>query len=173
MKTTPPGTQDPNEVGPSVDAEDEPNTHYICHYRHCLALLQCNPPQETCFFGECPNCPGAEKVKDILTAAFDRKGLDEVEFKQWISTDRSTLETHKLSANDFITSFCDKLQFLLRHDFIAKTQIKYYQQLKERLGVGEFLVVMDFAENYSFIVQDASQSFHWNNAQATLPSIHS
>ena len=53
------------------------------------------------FFGECPNCSGTEKV----TAAFDRKGVDEVEFKQWTLTDRSTFETQKLSADDFITSF--------------------------------------------------------------------
>lgn len=168
MKTMSPDMRDPNEAGPSVNAEDEPDTDYICHYRHCLALLQCNPPQEKCFFEECPNCPGVQKLKEILIAVFDRKAVDEVEFKQWTKTDRSTLQTQKLSADDFITSFCDKLQFLLRHDFIAKIQLKYYQQLKERLGVGEFLVVMDFAENYSFIVQDASQSFHWNNAQATL-----
>ena len=30
------------------------------------------------------------------------------------------------------------------------------------------LVIGDFAENYSFIIQDAAQSFHWNNLQATL-----
>lgn len=30
---------------------------------------------------------------------------------------------------------------------------------------------MDFAENYSFLVQDASQAFHWNNSQATLHPI--
>ena len=29
---------------------------------------------------------------------------------------------------------------------------------------------MDFAENYSFFVQDAIQGFHWNNSQATLHS---
>jgi hypothetical protein len=26
----------------------------------------------------------------------------------------------------------------------------------------------DFDENYSFILQDESQGFHWNNAQATI-----
>jgi hypothetical protein len=27
---------------------------------------------------------------------------------------------------------------------------------------------MDFAENYSFVVQDEVQSFHWNNTMVTL-----
>ena len=28
--------------------------------------------------------------------------------------------------------------------------------------------VADFSENYSFVLQDAAQGFHWNNAQATM-----
>ena len=30
------------------------------------------------------------------------------------------------------------------------------------------MIMFDFAENYSFMVQDEVQGFHWNNAQATL-----
>ena len=26
----------------------------------------------------------------------------------------------------------------------------------------------DFSENYSFVLQDAAKSFHWNNSQATI-----
>lgn len=33
---------------------------------------------------------------------------------------------------------------------------------------GEVVVQCDFAENYTFVVQDAAQAFHWNNDQATL-----
>ena len=33
---------------------------------------------------------------------------------------------------------------------------------------GEFLVIADFSENYSFVLQDAAQGFHWNNSQATI-----
>ena len=29
-------------------------------------------------------------------------------------------------------------------------------------------VTADFSENYSFVLQDAAQGFHWNNSQATL-----
>ena len=29
-------------------------------------------------------------------------------------------------------------------------------------------MLLDFAENYSFLVQDAVQGYHWNNSQATL-----
>ena len=35
------------------------------------------------------------------------------------------------------------------------------------LKVGEILVNADFSENYSFVLQDASQGFHWNKATVT------
>ena len=48
----------------------------------------------------------------------------------------------------------------------------YLTQRKESLSLqpGEIVVVGDFSENYSFVLQDAAQGFHWNNAQATLHS---
>ncbi len=53
-------------------------------------------------------------------------------------------------------------------NFIAKQQSAYCTEREESLGKGEVLVIEDFAENYSFILQDAAQGFHWNTAQATL-----
>ena len=149
-------------------AELPPNdelTTQLQHYRHCLAalLLQCNPPHE-----QCNECPGTETFAAILHRSFDARGADEVVFKQWTSTDRSSLETNILQVDEFVSCFCDKLQKLQRHDFVARMQSKFLQETKNALAEGEFLVVGDFAENYAFVVQDASQSFHWNNAQATL-----
>ena len=94
--------------------------------------------------------------------------IDEVEFCQWISTDRSTLETSKLSADEFIQIFHEKLQALLAHDFVAKIEMAFLRNKKEELINGEFLIIGDFAENYAFIVQDGAQSFRWNNSQATV-----
>ena len=40
------------------------------------------------------------------------------------------------------------------------------------LGEKEVLVVDDFAENFTFVMQDEVQSYHWNNAQGTIhPSV--
>ena len=140
----------------------------LLHYRHCLAAMQCNPPREACFLDECSECPGSDPLKERLLHDFDSKGIDEVEFKQWTSTDRSNLETVILSVDEFVALFSEKLNKLQRHDCIARRQAQFLQDTKNTLAASEFLVIGDFAENYAFVVQDASQSFHWNNAQATL-----
>ena len=58
----------------------------------------------------------------------------------------------------------------LPHHFIYKHQEQYIMAEKENLLVNKCIVILDFAENYTFIVQDTIQSFNWNNAQATLQS---
>lgn len=86
----------------------------------------------------------------------------------WISKPRTSLTTVLQNATEFIDEFCEKMESLLSHAFIAKKQSTYVHNLKESLKQGEFLVVCDFAENYAFVVQEAAPGFHWNNNQATV-----
>lgn len=137
-------------------------------YRNCLAEIQCNPPRIQCYLGRCEECPGVEKLQSRLEQHFDDKMTDRIEFKQWTTTDRATLETKVLSVDEFLALFLDNLPVVLLHDFTAKQQSIFLQKTKSMLKPGEFAVVGDFAENYSFVLQDAAQSFHWNNLQATI-----
>ena len=137
-------------------------------YHDCLSETQCNPASVQCFSGECTECPGVEKLHEKIEKYFDEQTIDRIEYKQWTTTDRANLETKVQSADEFLHSFTSSIPKVLQHDFIAKQQARFLQETKRTLKLGEFLVVGDFAENYSFIVQDAAQSFHWNNLQATL-----
>lgn len=137
-------------------------------YRNCLAEIQCNPSRVQCFLGRCNECPGIESVRSRIELYFDERMTDRIEFKKWTTTDRATLETKIQSVDEFLGEFLGVLPTVLLHDFIAKQQSQFLQSTKSQLEPGEFLVVGDFAENYSFVLQDAAQSFHWNNLQATL-----
>ena len=53
------------------------------------------------------------------------------------------------------------------HHFIYKQQESFLKN-KETLSDKECIIIFDFAENYTFMVQDAIQSFHWNNTQAMM-----
>ena len=72
------------------------------------------------------------------------------------------------SADEFVEFFCEKLQLLFPHSFLATQQVSFYKECKSTLKPGELLVQADFSENYAFIVQDAAQGFHRNNSQATI-----
>ena len=137
-------------------------------YHHCLAKTMCNPPHPRCYLGECDACPGIEALKEELLTHFDETDAEQIIYKQWVSTDRSTLETFCSPFQDFVDTFCEKVELLRPHSFIATQQASFYTAHKATLKRGEFLVTADFSENYSFVLQDAAQGFHWNNSQATL-----
>lgn len=60
------------------------------------------------------------------------------------------------------------LSVLRKHDFIAKQQSKYLRSVKETLQLGEYVVIMDFSENYKFITQNEVQAAYYYTHQATL-----
>ena len=45
--------------------------------------------------------------------------------------------------------------------------MNFLKETKTNFKFGECVIVLEFAENYPFLVQDAAQGFHWNNSQAT------
>ena len=94
--------------------------------------------------------------------------IDCITYKQWTAVDRSSCETLSHNSVDFAESLCEKLEALCSHSFIASQQSKFFEERKSSLKSGEIIVCADFSENYAFIIQDAAQGFHWNNAQATI-----
>ena len=159
-------------------------------YKSLLANISCNPALPGCHLGECQLCGGIEQTTScsycieeansnecpfcgkvvkmkMALEVFEELGVDEVTYKAWLSVDRTTLEMLTKTTEDFVYALMENLLKLRRHDFIAKQQASFLADTKSNLKY-EVVVLGDFAENYSFIVQDAVQGFHWNNDQATI-----
>lgn len=138
-------------------------------YKILIEKTVCSLESKDCMLHRCEECPGEEGLKQFLANIFeDCDPEDVIEFKQWVHTDRDTLDTKQLTTEDFIEELTKKISNLSSHHYIAKHQSQHLKSTKENLKPGEFVVLMDFAENYSFVVQDAVQGFHWENSQATL-----
>lgn len=65
----------------------------------------------------------------------------------------------------------DKISNLIPHSFISTQQSEFFKTTKNNLQADEFLIISDFAENYTFVVQDEIQAFHWANQQCTIHPI--
>jgi hypothetical protein len=152
------------ELGQLTANDDTP----IKNVRHCVAFMECNPASQKCCLRQCEQCGDPSDLKNKLLDIFTNNFIDTIKIKKWTSTDRSNLESVELNVDDYIDQFCNQLKDYQIHDFKTKMQATYYRETKMSLKDGEVLVVCDFAENYSFILQDEVQSFHWNNEMATL-----
>lgn len=81
---------------------------------------------------------------------------------------RGDLSNCTQSNKDFLTDLSKELPQLLEHDYIAKSQAEFLDQTKENVQEGEFVVCLDFAENFSFVIQDSVQANYWSKKQVTL-----
>ena len=96
-------------------------------YRDCLAEVQCNPPSVQRFLGCCDQCPASDNLHTKLEAHFEEQMIDRIEYKQWTTTDRSTLETKVQSV---------AIPKVLLHDFIANNNRDFCRRERKRLHQG-------------------------------------
>ena len=68
----------------------------------------------------------------------------------------------EMSVEEFI-EVCRQIELICEHHFIAKSQANFLKELKSDLKENEVLLPLVFAENYSFVVHNAVQEYHWNN----------
>lgn len=138
------------------------------NYKQCIAKMLCNPSSIDCNMGHCEYCPGVTDIRKILQVSFDENLIEQVQFRQWVSVDRCTLDILQKTSEEFIDLFCSQMSSLVQHDFIAKQQRAFLNYTKENLNDSEFVVVCDFSENYSIVLQDEAQSYHWTSQQVTI-----
>jgi len=138
-------------------------------YHSLIDMIVCNRVSKICMIHRCTHCPGTYSVRQFL---YDHSLCDkecnegdeqmEIDFKQWTKVDRADLMSMKLPVYDFIELLIEKLSNITVHSFIARAQSDYLKMLKETLGPSEVIMLGDFAENYSFVIEDEVQGYHWN-----------
>ena len=74
----------------------------------------------------------------------------------------------EMSVEEFIGEVCRQIELIREHHFTWKSQANFLKELNPDLKENEVLILLNFVENYSFVVYDAVQCYHWNNSQATL-----
>ena len=127
----------------------------------------------------CESCPGVNAMKKFIQGKLMKADNDgqvddyidvEMTFQKWTTNDRTELISWTLPLDEFIEQLFEQLDEITSHSFIARSQSQYLNKLKENLKCDEVIILEDFAENVSFIVQDEIQGYQWNNQQCSLHS---
>ncbi|GBL94028.1 hypothetical protein AVEN_251751-1 [Araneus ventricosus] len=56
----------------------------------------------------------------------------------------------------------------MHSSLLHKAQNKYFSKTKDELIEGAAIILVNFSENYTCIMQDAIQSVHWKKEQVTI-----
>ncbi|KAE8741809.1 hypothetical protein FOCC_FOCC012671 [Frankliniella occidentalis] len=149
---------------------EESGGEHLKTYKECPKLIRCETPNEECVFGSCPNSPGLDSMREILEVYLNAEMMEDVTHSAWIKSadNRCKLETVVKENSEFIDELLKGLKDLIHHDFLADKQRKYLQETMTNLKEGEAVVLMDFAENYSMLINQEVPGYHWTNDEATI-----
>lgn len=118
---------------------------------------------------QCDRCPGKEALKEHLDNILDQSDTDDkIEYRQRSHGGQCKLQTLVNTAEEFLELLLDKSYAATVHHYTAKAQAESLRLLKESLDPESAVILLNFAENYSFVCQDAVQSFRWDTQQASL-----
>ena len=142
-------------------------------YYDLMDFAVCDTDSKDCMLGKCSKCPGEGGVMSFLEVIEDEYEVDmnmgdSISYKQWVSTDRCTLLDHIEQRDVFMLHLSQCIVRLTRHHVVSKSQSRTFSDMKKNVGEREAVVVADFSENYSFVIQDAIQGWHWDASQATV-----
>lgn len=116
--------------------------------------------------GLCKSCPGTPTPLETLTDS--REELpDSIEFKHCITKDKAEMITVAKRQEEYFESLVEKLEILKRHHCISQIQDESFTETKKAL-LKLNGVLDDLAENFTYVVQDEIQGYHWVNDQSTM-----
>lgn len=138
-------------------------------YKDLIKFLVCDPENSNCMLRHCDKCPSNTSLIEFLEEKFDDFDPDdEIEYSQWVTTDRAELVKHSTTVADYVNVLVSKLQALIPHSFIARSQARALKSMKEHLTPEAAILLMDFSENYAFVIQNEIQSYHWARGGCTV-----
>ena len=80
--------------------------HHLINYHQCIDAVTCNEASSSCYLGDCSSCSNLmEDFILYLTEIFDKNSIDDLIYKQWLSTDRTTLQTVLRNSEEFTEYF--------------------------------------------------------------------
>ena len=89
---------------------------------------------------------------------------DDVEYYEWAKVDGKVKKVIQLvDVEQAIELFNEKVKILKAHIFVKKTKNTQYNRLKENLKTNEFIIHVDYSENYKNKEQDEIQSAYFGH----------
>ena len=149
------------------DEEDDSNIEMLQNididYKQLMQIIVCDINSMECMVHRCEKCPSFGNLQKYLEEKFSSFEFDDdITYSQWDSTDRTELRNYTSSVDDFIELLVYQVDSLTTHSYVAKSQARYLKGRKSDIDQTSCIVLLDFAENYHFVVQDEVQGYHWN-----------
>jgi hypothetical protein len=110
--------------------------------------------------GKLPFCSKELNGIDECPIQCRQYALEETISKNGKPLEKLTMVYKNTSLDEFIKYLKPKLQLFGRHNFMPRWQNKHFKTCVKSFPTNYIVFIVDFAENYSFQVQNEVQSMH-------------
>ena len=106
--------------------------------------MVCGVDHWDCMLHSCEECPGKDDLRTYLTNLLEQFDIEEISFNQWQKNDRqSCLVQLEMSNEQYLDTICNQFD---------KVSSFLFAFVKEHLTPNNALILLDFAENYNFLL---------------------
>ena len=133
-------------------------------YKDLMFFLVCSLSDEQCMLFQndevkkCSKCPSSEALEEHILQQIEN--FEQIDYSEWTTVDRTTMVKVTQNVSEFASKLVCLLQGLCAHHFMAKVQAAFYKSSKDNIMESECVVTLDFAENFTFQMQDEVQGAH-------------
>lgn len=139
------------------------------HYNDLIDKLVCSRLNRDCVLRHCTKCPSSDSLKTFIKEKFEEWDPDdEVTYSAWVTTDRTQQVHYTVTFEEYLETLIKHLELLIPHSFITKSQANYLKEYKVNLKSNQAVVLLDFSENYSYVLQNEAQGYHWTRNSCSL-----
>lgn len=132
-------------------------------------VVVCSSLNRDCMLGHCSECPGKDNAEKKILEKFEEwDPNDEITYSAWVQTDRTQQIQQTVTMSEYLETVLENLEKLTPHSYITKAQSKFLKEQKMSLRPNEALVLMDFSQNFTFVVQDEVQGAYWSRGGCSL-----
>jgi hypothetical protein len=115
----------------------------------------------------CSLCPGEAALQEFLIELTTEED-DDISYKKWTQTDGTKLETITEDKEEFIESLVKMISKLTQHHYVTRCKSVHFALCKSEIQADSSVLVSDFSENFTFVIQDCVQGYYWMIDHATL-----
>ena len=129
-------------------------------------LCLCPVPSDACWLQECQECQGSEGIS-VETLHLDDSDSQEIQYAIWENGFFIKKMTPICAFVEEVTKWTLKM---ISHQYIRNIQCLAVKDVKSKCKEDSSALIMhfDFAENWTVLIQNEVQSYHWVSSQLSI-----
>lgn len=130
--------------------------------------MVCKQPKDECFLRECNSCESMTMVSYVSTF-LDAHKVQNISFSMWVTSPQCEIVYESEDIDSFLERLRQQFEKFVVHQFKVRKQLNFIKSTKETtLSDRKIMVQLDFAENYSCVIQDSIQSHYFSTPTVTI-----